>query len=98
MQKDRLMQVLLAPHVSEKSTDLADRFNQHVFKVSPDASKSEIRKAVENLFDVKVKAVHILNVRGKQKRFGRIYGKRPNWKKASVTLEQGHDINFAGAE
>ena len=98
MNKDRLMKILLAPHVSEKSTNLADRFNQHVFKVLPDASKSEIKKAVEILFDVKVRAVHVVNVNGKRKRFGKIYGKRSNWKKACVTLEQGHDINFVGAE
>jgi large subunit ribosomal protein L23 len=92
------MKVLIAPVVSEKSTRLADAHRQFAFKVVPDASKTEVRKAVELMFDVKVDAVQIANVRGKVKRFGQSTGKRANWKKAYVTLAEGHDINFMGAE
>jgi large subunit ribosomal protein L23 len=92
------MKVLIAPVVSEKSTRLSDAHRQFAFKVVPDASKPEVRKAVELMFDVKVDAVQIANVRGKVKRFGQSTGKRANWKKAYVTLAEGHDINFMGAE
>jgi len=92
------MKVLIAPIVSEKSTRLADQNRQFVFKVVKDASKPEVRKAVELMFDVKVDAVQIANVSGKVKRFGGAMGKRSDWKKAFVTLAEGHDINFMGAE
>jgi large subunit ribosomal protein L23 len=92
------MKVLVAPIVSEKSTRLADENRQFAFKVMPDASKPEVRKAVELMFDVKVKAVQMANVRGKAKRFGQKMGKRSDWKKAYVTLAEGHDINFMGAD
>jgi large subunit ribosomal protein L23 len=92
------MKVLIAPVVSEKSTRLADAHRQFVFKVVKDASKPEVRKAVELMFDVKVEAVRIANVRGKTKRFGSATGKRSDWKKAFVTLAEGHDINYMGAE
>jgi large subunit ribosomal protein L23 len=92
------MKVLVAPIVSEKSTRLADANRQFVFKVVKDASKPEVRQAVELMFDVKVEAVQIANVRGKTKRFGASFGRRPDWKKAFVTLAEGHDINFMGAE
>jgi large subunit ribosomal protein L23 len=92
------MKVLVAPIVSEKSTRLADKHRQFVFRVVKDASKPEVRKAVELMFDVKVDAVQITNVRGKTKRFGTSLGKRSDWKKAFVTLAEGHDINFMGAE
>lgn len=98
MNQERIMKVLIAPVVSEKSTRLADAHRQFAFKVVPDASKPEVRKAVELMFDVKVDAVQIANVRGKIKRFGQSTGKRANWKKAYVTLAEGHDINFMGAE
>jgi large subunit ribosomal protein L23 len=98
MNQERLMKVLLAPLVSEKSTRLADANRQFVFKVLPDSSKPEVRKAVELMFDVKVTGVQIANVRGKTKRFGQKEGKRADWKKAYVTLAEGHDINFMGAE
>jgi large subunit ribosomal protein L23 len=90
--------VLLAPLVSEKSTRLADANRQFVFKVLPDSSKPEVRKAVELMFDVKVTGVQIANVRGKTKRFGQKEGKRADWKKAYVTLAEGHDIDFMGME
>jgi large subunit ribosomal protein L23 len=98
MNQERLMQVLLAPIVSEKSTRLADANRQFVFKVLPNASKPEVRKAVELMFDVKVTGVQIANVRGKTKRFGQMEGKRADWKKAYVTLAEGHDIDFMGVE
>ena len=98
MNQERIMKVLVAPIVSEKSTRLADENRQFAFKVVPDASKPEVRKAVELMFDVKVKAVQIANVRGKAKRFGQKMGKRSDWKKAYVTLAEGHDINFMGAD
>jgi len=98
MNQERIMKVLLAPIVSEKSTRLADENRQFAFKVVPDASKPEVRKAVELMFDVKVKGVQIANVNGKVKRFGQKTGKRSDWKKAYVTLAEGHDINFMGAD
>ena len=98
MNKERVFQVLLAPHVSEKASVVADRNNQFVFKVAPDASKLEIKKAVEQLFDVKVQSVRTLNVKGKTKFFGRVRGKRSDWKKAYVALQPGHDIYFMAVE
>ena len=98
MNQEQIMKVLIAPIVSEKSTRLADENRQFVFKVVKDASKPDIRKAVELMFDVKVDAVQIANVHGKTKRFGQSIGKRSDWKKAFVTLAEGHDINFMGAD
>ena len=98
MNQEHIMKVLISPVVSEKSTRLADQNRQFVFKVVKDASKPEVRKAVELMFDVKVDAVQIANVNGKIKRFGGKLGKRADWKKAFVTLAEGHDINFMGAE
>jgi large subunit ribosomal protein L23 len=98
MNQERLMKVLLSPVVSEKSTRVADDHRQYVFKVLTDASKPEIRKAVELMFEVKVKGVQVTNVRGKVKRHGQSLGRRANWKKAYVTLAEGHDIDFMGAE
>lgn len=98
MNQERIMKVLVAPVVSEKSTRLADKHRQFVFKVVKDASKPEVRKAVELMFDVKVDAVQITNVKGKIKRSGSRLGKRSDWKKAFVTLAEGYDINYTGAE
>ncbi len=98
MSIERLSQVLVAPHVSEKSAGLADASNQHVFKVLPNASKQEIKSAVEQMFQVKVASVKTVNVQGKTKRFGKSFGKRSDWKKAYVRLEAGHDIDFTGME
>lgn len=95
---ERLTQVLVAPHVSEKSAILADSASQHVFKVLPNASKQEIKSAVEQLFQVKVASVRTVNVQGKKKRFGRVMGQRSDWKKAYVRLEDGHDIDLTGME
>ena len=98
MSIERLSQILVAPHVSEKSAGLADSSNQHVFKVLPNASKQEIKSAVEKMFQVKVASVKTVNVQGKTKRFGKSFGKRSDWKKAYVRLEAGHDIDFTGME
>lgn len=95
---DRLMNVLLAPIVSEKSTMLAERSRQYVFRVADDASKPEIKAAVELLFKTKVDSVTVSNVKGKAKRFGRFSGRRRNWKKAFVCLAAGQEINFAATE
>jgi len=95
---DRLMNVLLAPIVSEKSTMLAERSRQYVFRVADDASKPEIKAAVELLFKTKVDSVTVSNVKGKAKRFGRFNGRRRNWKKAFVCLAPGLEINFAATE
>ena len=91
----RLMQILLAPVVSEKSTFVGEKRNQYVFRVASDATKPEVKAAVELMFKTQVKSVSIVNVRGKEKRFGRFMGRRNNWKKAYVALVQGQEINFA---
>ena len=98
MNNDRLSRILVAPVVSEKSTRVADQSRQMVFKVLANASKPEIRKAVEKMFDVTVSGVLVLNVKGKVKRFGRTVGHRSDWKKAYVTLAEGSDIDFTGIE
>ena len=97
MSKERLMKILLSPVVSEKSAMAADSANQFAFKVAMEATKPEIAEAVELMFDVKVDTVRTVNVKGKQKRFGAVLGKRNNWKKAYVRLQEGHDIDFAGS-
>lgn len=94
MNQQRLMQVLLAPQISEKATFIADKNEQVVFRVVPDATKPEVKAAVELLFKVSVESVQIANVKGKQKRFGRNMGARKNWKKAFVCLKAGQEINF----
>jgi large subunit ribosomal protein L23 len=96
--QQRLMQVLLAPTVSEKSTYVGEKHNQVVFRVADDATKPEIKAAVELMFKVKVKGVQVTSVHGKQKRFGRFMGRRRNWKKAYVSLMPGQEINFQAVE
>ena len=98
MSQERLMKILLSPHVSEKTTRVADAHNQFVFKVVPDARKPEIKRAVELMFKVEVESVQVMNVKGKRKGFGRANGRRSDWKKAYVSLKPGHDIDFLGAE
>lgn len=98
MSRERLMNVLLEPHVSEKATQAAEMANQVVFKVRRDATKGEVREAVEHLFEVKVVDVQVVNVKGKAKRFGALRGRRSDWKKAYVRLAEGQDIDFLGAE
>jgi len=90
--------VLVGPHVSEKAAIVADNANQYVFKVAIDATKSEIKKSVEQLFKVKVDNVNTLKVKGKVKRNRYGFSTKPTWKKAYVRLEQGQDIDFAVAE
>ena len=96
MNKERLMQVLLSPVVSEKSAMMADASNQVCFKVLADANKTEIKQAVELLFEVDVEDVRVLNQKGKSKRFGQIMGKRNDTRKAYVRIKDGQDIDFPG--
>lgn len=95
---ERLMNVVLAPVVSEKSTRVADKNRQYVFRVADNATKPEVRAAIELLFKTKVQDVTVSNVKGKAKRFGRFMGRRRNWKKAYVRLAAGQEINFSAAE
>jgi large subunit ribosomal protein L23 len=96
--QERLLKVLLAPQISEKATFVADKHQQVIFRVASDATKPEVKAAVELLFKVSVDAVQISNVKGKQKRFGRYMGRRNDWKKAYVCLAAGQEINFAAGE
>lgn len=96
--EERLMTILLAPVVSEKATQIADRHNQVIFRVRPDATKKDVKAAVEFVWKdkkVEVESVQIVNVHGKPKRFGAYSGRRRSWKKAYVCLKPGHEINFA---
>jgi large subunit ribosomal protein L23 len=95
---DQLMNIVLAPVVSEKSTFVADKNRQYVFRVADDATKPEIKAAVELMFKTKVDSVTVSNVKGKQRRFGRTIGRKRNWKKAYVRLVEGQEINFAATE
>ena len=95
MNQERIFQILKTPHISEKSAVLGDNANQAVFQVATDAKKDEIKAAVEQLFDVKVADVRTVNMKGKTKRMGLRRGKRSDWKKAYVSLEQGHEIDLA---
>lgn len=94
MSQERLLQVIVAPHVSEKATMIAEKHNQVVFKVRRDANKLEIKKAVEQLFKVEVEQVNTTLVKGKSKRFGRSIGRRQDYKKAYVSLKAGNEIDF----
>ncbi|GAB4359970.1 MAG: 50S ribosomal protein L23 [Gammaproteobacteria bacterium] len=96
MNNERIMKVLLSPIITEKSAGLADAHRQFVFRVTTDATKPEIKAAVEKLFEVEVAKVQVANMKGKKKRFGAIHGRRVDWKKAYVTLKPGHDIDFMG--
>lgn len=96
--QDRLLQVILAPQITEKATRIADKHQQIAFKVRTDATKPEIKAAVELMFKVEVQGVAVANVGGKTKRAGRAMGKRKDWKKAYVSLKPGQEINFAAGE
>jgi large subunit ribosomal protein L23 len=96
--QERLLQIISAPVVSEKSTFVGDKFNQVIFEVLRDATKPEIKAAVELMFKVEVTDVRVANVGGKTKRFGRFLGKRKDTRKAYVSLKPGQEINFAAAE
>ena len=94
MNQERLMQVLLAPQISEKATYVADKNEQVIFRVASDATKPEIKAAVELLFKVQVETVQVANVKGKVKRFKGSVGRRKGWKKACVRLKPGQEVNF----
>ena len=92
----RLMQVLVAPIVSEKATHVADKTNAVTFKVLQDATKPEIKAAVELMFKVEVKGISVVNIKGKTKRFGKSTGRRDHVRKAYVTLKPGQELNLNG--
>jgi large subunit ribosomal protein L23 len=98
MSKNRLYQVILSPRVTEKSTSIGEDSNQYVFHVVNDASKTEVKGAVEMLFEVNVESVRIVNVKGKNKSFRMRPGKRSDWKKAYVRVQEGQVIDFLGGE
>ena len=98
MNQERLLQVILAPQITEKATHVADKHEQIAFKVRTDATKPEIKAAVELVFKVEVQGVTVANVKGKTKRAGRMMGRRKDWKKAYVSLKPGQEINFAAGE
>ena len=98
MNTQRLTNIIVSPRISEKATMRADIDNQHVFSVLKDATKPEVKRAVELMFDVKVKSVRLMNVQGKLTRVGRTFGKRKDWKKAYVRLQEGFDINYGEEE
>lgn len=97
MNKERLMNVLIQPHVSEKSATIAEQANQYVFRVRGDASKDDVKHAVELMFEVKVEGVNLLNKPGKSRRFKNVTGRRNGYKKAYVRLQTGQSIDFTGA-
>ncbi len=98
MNQERIFKVLLGPHMTEKATLVADNHNQYVFKVASDATKLEIKKAVEKLFDVKVNAVSVINAKSKTRRTLHGLGRRKGFRKAMVSLVEGQAIDFADAE
>ena len=98
MSQERLLRVLLGPHISEKSTRAVEAGNQIVFKVLPNATKMEIKQAIEKLFEVNVESVRVVNLKGKEKRTRFGIGRRNHWKKAYVRLQEGQDINLMGKE
>jgi large subunit ribosomal protein L23 len=96
MSVNKSLQAVLAPQVTEKATMIADKHNQIAFKVKKDATKKEVKVAIELMFKVEVTAVNILNVNGKTKRAGKLMGKRNDWKKAYISIKTGQEINFTG--
>ena len=98
MSRERLATVLVAPHITEKTALAMQNANQYTFRVRRESSKTDVKAAVELMFEVKVDAVQVVNVMGKAKRFGGRPGRRSDWKKAYVKLAQGQTIDFAGAE
>jgi len=97
MNQERMYNILLGAHISEKATIIADEANQFAFKVAKDATRPEIKEAVEKIYGVSVREVTVLNVKGKVKRNMRGVSRKPSWKKAYVRLDDGHDIDFASA-
>lgn len=98
MNAEKMLMVLREPHTSEKATIMADKFKQFTFRVLKNATKGEIKAAVEHMFSVKVKSVSVVNVKGKRKRFKQLNGKRSDWKKAFVSLQPDYDIDFTVTE
>lgn len=98
MNQERLLQVILSPHVSEKATIGVEKKNEYVFQVINNATKPEVKDAVEHLFNAKVKSVRIVNVIAKKKMFRGLEGKRKGWKKAYVTLQADQKLDFVGAQ
>ena len=96
IREERLLKVIVAPHISEKSTIAAEENNTIVFKVAKDSTKAEVKAAVEKLFEVEVTGVRTLSVKGKTKRTGARFGRRNDWKKAYVTLKEGSELDFVG--
>jgi len=98
MNTERIMKILLAPHITEKAAMVGEQSNQYVFKVATDATKPEIKQAVEFLFAVNVDSVSVTNVKGKTKRAGFRFGRRKDWKKAYVRVKSGQTIEFVGGQ
>jgi large subunit ribosomal protein L23 len=98
MSSERLYTVLLSPRMTEKSTRVGESSNQYVFRVTTDSNKKEIKDAVEKLFEVNVESVRTVNVKGKSKSFKLRAGKRSDWKKAYVRVQEGQVIDFLGGE
>lgn len=98
MNHEQVLSVLVGPHTSEKTTEIAEKSNQYTFKVRNTATKQQIKKAVEKMFNVSVQSVTTLNIKGKRKRFAQRAGKRVDIKKAYVTLKDGDDLDFAIGE
>lgn len=98
MNEQRLYQVILGPCTTEKSVRIADKNRQMAFKIAIDATKTEVKAAIQQLFSVVVKSVRVVNVHGKKKNFKQQEGRRSDWKKAYVSLAEGHDINLANFE
>src|SRR5690242_11353075 len=98
MKQERLLKIIVSPHISEKATVAVEQHNQYVFQVISDASKPEVKDAVEFLFNTKVKAVRIVNVKGKTRLFRGVEGKRKTWKKAYVTLQADQKLDIMGAQ
>lgn len=98
MNQERLLQIILAPHISEKTAMSAEKHNEHVFEVAATATKPEVKDAVEFLFNTKVKSVRIVNVRAKKKMFKNIEGKKKGWKKAYVSLQSDQKLDIMGAQ
>ena len=96
--QERLLKIILAPHMSEKAAMGAEKRREYVFEVMPDATKPEVKAAIELLFKTEVLAVRVLNVKTKPRRFGQIQGRSKAWKKAYVTLKEGQEISFAGGQ
>ena len=97
MNEERMLSIVLAPHMSEKAAIGTEKRRAYVFQVRQDANKSEVKEAIEYLFNTKVDKVRVLNVKSKPRRFGNIIGKKKGWKKAYVTLLEGQNIDMAGS-